>query len=279
MQITNPLEPRVAAATDADSPLAISVVIPCFNCIETIDRALDSVLNQTKQPAEIILVEDCSSDGTFDRLSLRRSQYPDLIKIIQMPENSGPGLARNAGWDQSQQPWIAFLDADDVWHPQKLELQANWIKSNPDAILCGHLSRQLNQTLDTYSSDPISAKRVTLAHMLISNRFPTRSVMVRREVSLRFCGKAFSEDYLLWLQIIAEGMPSYVMHACLAYSIRPDFSAAGFSGQLWRQEKRELASLKALYLSGAITSVQYLLASAWSLLKYPRRLLIQRSQD
>jgi glycosyltransferase involved in cell wall biosynthesis len=87
MPAAKPSEMDLNKQTDSDVPLSVSVVIPCFNCMETIDRTIQSVLNQTKQPAEVILIDDGSSDGTLDRLHLLQAQYPDLIKVLQMPQN------------------------------------------------------------------------------------------------------------------------------------------------------------------------------------------------
>jgi hypothetical protein len=107
--------------------------------------------------------------------------------------------------------------------------------------------------------------------MLIANRFPTRSVMLKRELALRFGGKEVTEDYLLWLQVVLAGLPSYRLDSPLAVSFRAEFSPGGYSGQLWRHEKRELAAWRALHRLGSISSGTLLVATFWSLVKYVRR--------
>ena len=102
----------------------ISVVIPTLNRINTLQRALDSVINQTYKPAEIIVVDNGSSDGT---LKFLREQYP---KILTLTENKiGVSSARNKGIKKSINQWIALLDSDDAWHPRKLEIQTSMLDS------------------------------------------------------------------------------------------------------------------------------------------------------
>ena len=102
----------------------ISVVIPTLNRINTLQRALDSVINQTYKPAEIIVVDNGSSDGT---LKFLREQYP---KITILTENKiGVSSARNKGIEKSINQWIALLDSDDEWHPRKLEIQTSMLDS------------------------------------------------------------------------------------------------------------------------------------------------------
>ena len=102
----------------------ISVVIRTLNRINTLQRALDSVINQTYKPAEIIVVDNGSSDGT---LKFLREQYP---KITILTENKiGVSSARNKGIKKSINQWIALLDSDDAWHPRKLEIQTSMLDS------------------------------------------------------------------------------------------------------------------------------------------------------
>ena len=102
----------------------ISVVIPTLDRINTLQRALDSVINQTYKPAEIIVVDNGSSDGT---LKFLREQYP---KITILTENKiGVSSARNKGIKKSINQWIALLDSDDAWHPRKLEIQTSMLDS------------------------------------------------------------------------------------------------------------------------------------------------------
>ena len=257
----------------ADAP--VSVVIPCWRCADTIDRAVRSVAGQTLRPMEIILVEDCSGDATLATLHRLEKEHPTgWIKIIARPENSGAGAARNAGWQAAAAPYIAFLDADDAWFPRKLEMQLGWMRDHPETVLTGHGSVLWHEGLPMPAlPDPIPTWRVTLPQMLISNRFLTRTTMVRRDVPFRFGGRFETEDYSLWLDLVASRAPCFVLDAPLACCFRPEASPGGYSGQLWKHERRELRTLHGLYRKGALSRSTWALAAGWSLVKYLRRVV------
>ena len=104
----------------------ISVVIPSYNRKDFLKRSIDSAINQTKKPLEIIVVDDGSTDGTETMI---KSDY-DFVKFIKQ-KNKGVSAARNIGIKVSIGEWICFLDSDDEWKKDKLEKQINAMKSNP----------------------------------------------------------------------------------------------------------------------------------------------------
>ena len=228
---------------------------------------------QTLRPAEVLLVDDASGDNTLDTLHALAAQYPPgWIKVIGLEQNLGPGGARNAGWEHATQPWLAFLDADDAWHPCKIEMQYSWVLSQPDVALCGH-GTTVATAAEQYpevSAEP-RTWRVGFWDMLVANRFPTRSVMLKREIPWRFETWHHSEDYLLWLRILLDEHPCYRMEASLAVSFRADASPGGLSGKLWQHEKRELAAWRALRKQRLIGPMTLAAALSWSLIKYLRR--------
>lgn len=256
----------------------VSAVIPCWRCGDTIARAMESIDSQSLRPAEVILVDDASGDGTLAELHRLAGQYPaGWVQVIALETNGGPGAARNAGWEYAKQPWIAFLDADDAWHPRKVELQLSWLQQHPDAALCGHTTA-LSPGPGIYPNAPETPRgwRVGFLKMLIANRFPTRSVMLRRDLPFRFADRSVTEDYLLWLEVILAGHAAYRIEAPLAVSFRADFSPGGYSGQLWRHERRELEAWHRLRRDGRITRPTWAIASAWSLVKFVRRHLTMK---
>ena len=109
----------------------ISVIIPTYNRKNTLPRAVESVLNQTYKPTEIIVVDDGSTDGTADWLSANYSS----LQIIQQP-NKGVSSARNAGINSARGDWIALLDSDDEWLPDKLEIQVKLLQNNAELRFC-----------------------------------------------------------------------------------------------------------------------------------------------
>ncbi len=112
--------------------MKISVVIPTYNRATLVRRAIDSVLAQTRQADEIIVVDDGSHDDTAKVLQ----SYADKISLI-VQDNLGVSAARNRGIKAATSEWIAFLDSDDIWYPQKLAQQIAWHQSHPD-ILWSH---------------------------------------------------------------------------------------------------------------------------------------------
>ena len=109
----------------------VSVVAPAFERREVLPRALDSVVAQTYGDWELIVVDDGSTDGTAEMV---KQDYPDVHLVVQ--ENHGVSAARNAGIAQARGEWIAFLDSDDAWLPEKLERQMKALEAHPGHRLC-----------------------------------------------------------------------------------------------------------------------------------------------
>ena len=250
----------------------ISVIIPCYKASNFLERAVNSVLNQKCAPAQIILIDDASDDGGLDVMRNLQNKHPSAnIQIESMSQNSGPGAARNRGWDLASEPWLAFLDADDAWHPDKLRIQWEWISNDPDVQLVGHLHHE--EIGKTLLLNEVIASPISFGQMLVANRFFTRTVMLRKDLPFRFQNRNYTEDYLLWLEIVLAGYPAYVINQDLAMSFRPEFSLGGYSGDLWQHEKRELRSWKFLYDKKKIPLFTLVVALSWSYLKYLRRVL------
>ncbi len=260
----------------------VSVIIPCYRCADTIGRAVESVICQTAPPEEILLIEDGSDDGGETLASLYRLQQKHQgetsIRAIPLSENSGPSGARNAGWEAATQPYLAFLDADDSWHPQKLEIQYQWMAAHPEVVLTGHQSvwiRQGNLFPDLPST--IQARAIGRVRLLLSNCFPTRSVMLRRSIAYRFDPtRRYAEDYLLWLKIVLNGESAWLLGAPLAYSYSADFGGVGLSGDLWQMEKGELDAYQQLYLCRLISWLALVGLMLLSLVKFLRRVVVCR---
>jgi len=111
---------------------SVSVIIPTFNRREFVLEAVRSVLEQTFEPLELIVVDDGSTDGTADAL---RGLGDRRLRVIEQ-KNRGVSAARNAGVAVSRAPLVAFLDSDDLWLPQKLQVQTAYMDANPDISIC-----------------------------------------------------------------------------------------------------------------------------------------------
>jgi glycosyltransferase involved in cell wall biosynthesis len=256
----------------------VTVVIPCFNCAKTIVRAVTSIVLQTQKPAEVILVDDASGDGTLELLREIEQQYSGWIKVTTLAENQGAASARNAGWSIATQPYIAFLDADDSWHPEKLRIQYEYMRNNPDVALCGHQCIWLSdgETLPVLPED-FHTTRISAGRLLFKNAFSTPTVMLRDNLQFRFQGgKRCAEDLLLWQQIAFAGLQVMRIESALAYVHKPLYGAGGLSSQLWEMEKGELANFGVLYRAKSVNLILCTVATFFSIAKFVKRLLITK---
>lgn len=256
---------------------SVSVVIPCFRCTGTIERAVASVAAQTRRPAEVILVDDASGDDT-QKLLQKLSQHfePGWIKLVFLEQNVGAASARNAGWDQATQTYVAFLDADDAWHPKKIEIQTAYMEANPDVVLSGHGYRRLGH--DRLPDWPVTQGGVAPIRkwpLILSNKFVTPSAMLRRDVVHRFVEKQrYMEDHMLWMKIVCAGGCAVKLDAELAAIYKESFGVAGLSSQVWLMERSDLGNYRRLYQKKDINAIQFSFLVIYSALKYVRRLLI-----
>jgi glycosyltransferase involved in cell wall biosynthesis len=193
---------------DAAKRAPVSVVVPCYRCTTTIDDAVASIAAQTLRPAEVLLVEDGSGDGTLAALRRVAAAHEDgWIKVIALASNGGPSRARNTGWEHASQPYIAFLDADDTWASRKLEYQMAALEADPSLALIAHRMVTLPRKSPLPAlHEPVHTQIVGRLRLLYHNPFPTASVVLRRDLPYRFDEQVwYSEDYLLWSQILFSG--------------------------------------------------------------------------
>jgi glycosyltransferase involved in cell wall biosynthesis len=261
--------------------IPVSVVIPCYCCSDTIERALDSVLQQTCLPQEIILVEDGSPDDgkTWACLASLSNKYGGRLSIhvIRLEANQGAATARNRGWQAATQPYIAFLDADDAWHRRKLEYQYGYMQSHPQIALCGHGHHIANHSLEDMGDIDASfrAETISISKLLLSNRLVTPSVMVRADTPFRFRdGQRYVDDHLLWLEIALAGYEVGILNAPLVIIYKAMFGESGLSSNMWAMEKAELGNYWYLFRERRIDSLATVFLLIYSFAKYIRRLII-----
>jgi len=233
---------------DISKRVPVSVIIPCYNCKDTIFLTVESVVRQSALPAEIFLVNDASSDNgqTITALNSIIDQFGHIIKInvINLDENKGPAFARNVGWDAASQPYIAFLDADDFWHPQKLELIHNIIEQNPHIDLIGHdffLAKDHQDVKRLYSTQCSHriVKKIFYSILLL-NPFVTPSFFLKRNIRermnphLRYC-----EDHEFLLRV-AHSRNVYCLKLKLVHLGREPFAEGGLTADRLRMRKGEI---------------------------------------
>jgi glycosyltransferase involved in cell wall biosynthesis len=257
------------------------VIIPCYKCAATIDRAVDSVARQSWRPAELILVDDGNAEDTLSALRMQeRRPGSAFVHVISLPQNQGAAAARNAGWDAATQPYVAFLDADDAWHPRKLELQLRFMLEHSDVEICAHGLRWVVGSIPALDVvHTIRARCIKKRELLLHNPIVTSSVIITRSLPLRFdSAKRRSEDYGLWLEAVCSGVGIALLDVQLAYSFKAPFGAGGLSGALWKMEQAELGNYASLRKAGHISAVAWVAVSTFSLAKHARRLLVVQAR-
>lgn len=267
----------------------VSVIIPVYNSGEEAYRAVNSVARQTLLPQEVILIDDCSpqKQETEQWMQTIKREFSSCfdVTVIQQKTNEGPGSARNAGWDKARCQYIAFLDSDDVWHPQKLECQYRYMKEHTQVWLsCHHMKVIQDENAfdrEMVSTDSLKIVKINPIRYLFKH-YPkggTPSVMIKNTDKIRFQkGKRYSEDYLVWLQycFTHEAM---LIDMCLAASFKDFYGAGGLSANLWRIEKGELDTLAVIRRMQYIGFPIWIAASMFSLLKFVRRVVITRDRQ
>jgi glycosyltransferase involved in cell wall biosynthesis len=253
---------------------SVSVIIPAYNSASTITRALQSVTAQTRAPKEIIVVDDASTDNTRELAANFASNSLIPLRVIAQSANGGPSAARNTGWDAATSDYIAFLDADDQWHPRKIELQYPVMHNQPEVTMSCHGHHFSSST--TWAAIPnndTKAIPVSFHKFLIRNRCATPTVMLKRTITERFdSDKRFAEDYLLWMQITASHGPALRLEAQLAHCSNPGYGGSGQSGKLLKMELSEIGGFVTLRKSKAIGFGTLGLVVIWSWIKFGIRL-------
>jgi len=257
----------------------VSVIVPCYNCSSTIERAICSITSQSKLPSELFLVNDASDDdgATSEKLSEIKKLYSNHldIYIIELDKNVGPAKSRNIAWDKAKHKYIAFLDADDTWHPKKIEIQYSWMKKNKEYALSSH-KYTLKNFKNIKSFHEIFSKDITLNNILFSNPFSTPNIMLRKNIRERFSeDKRFAEDYDLWTRIISSGKNAALLDIKLSKLYKAPFGQSGLSSYLWQMEKGEINIFKDLFNKKIISLPYYFSLTTLSLLKFLKRALIR----
>ncbi|QWD60434.1 glycosyltransferase family 2 protein [Polynucleobacter sp. MWH-UH35A] len=259
----------------------VTVVIPCYRCLSTVSRAVESVMAQTMLPAEIILIDDCSMDGTLDLLYQLQARHQDRIQVVALDQNLGVSFARNMGWKYAKYPYIAFLDSDDAWHCRKIEIQYGYMRTHPDVELSGHEFRILlpqDGLPDWHLNAESDVISISKEGLLLSNPFITPSVMLRRDIVQRFIeNRRHMEDHMLWLDIFFSGAKVLKLKVPLAATYKKSFGETGLSSQLLEMQMGDLDNYKNLLKMKYINYFQWMLLCVYSWCKFVRRLIISKA--
>ncbi len=253
----------------------VSIIIPCYNSEKTIQRALHSVDQQTYKDYEVLIVDDGSIDDTQRAIKeFFKDKNIDYKYIYQ--ENSGPSAARNKGVEKASGKYIAFLDSDDEWHPQKLEIQ-----------LAVMQEKMLNFLGSRYQYDAFSnnatvpkLQSYTFKSLLIKTQFSTPGVMMKKDFFYHLSAfddtMHYAEDYDLWLRAAYENNLYMIESPKLVRLHKEAYGADGLSAAMYPMFQGELYLLKKLFLSKKINCFLYGALVVYMSAKFVRRLAIVR---
>ena len=203
-------------------PLPVSVVIPVYNRLDRLVAAVDSVRRQERWPQEILVVDDGSTEGSAEEVLGRAATAPGgpRLRVVRQ-ENGGPSRARNRGIALAEQLWIAFLDADDLWEPDKLAAQWAAVLRHPDAVLVSTDWRRPEAPRPDRPVPPGRRQRRAARRVAWLNRFQTSTVLARRDILVDaglFAPEMDGlEDWDMWLRVVARGPWVHIPYPLVLY--------------------------------------------------------------
>ena len=236
----------------------ISIVTPVHNSENFLRECLDSVASQTYNNWEHILVNDCSTDSSAAIISSYMKQDP-RIKYISLTENSGAGIARNKAIAYAKGNYIAFLDSDDMWYPQKLKRQLAFMRENNYYFSFTSYDK-VDEDGHKFGHEVGVKKQITYKKALYKNPIGCLTVMY----SIDFFGKQYMpairkrQDYALWLRLLKKSN-AYGLQECLSiYRVRDNSISSNKLGllkyewKIYRKEEGLSAPIALFYMLSAI---------------------------
>jgi glycosyltransferase involved in cell wall biosynthesis len=221
-----------------NSKVKFSVVVPSYNKEYSILRAINSIISQTVQADEIIIVNDGSTDSTLDILNLAFSDFENVIILNQT--NKGVSIARNTGIEIASSEFVCFLDSDDEWDPRFLERISGLINNFPEAICFSTAHQRVIREYDkinyvsAYKHDYEGYVDDFFERSLVGSILNSSKACIRRS-SVRELGGfpesvTVGEDLILWIRIALDGKIAYSTEALVNIYVETDNSRASRKG-------------------------------------------------
>ncbi len=242
----------------------VSIITPLYNSEDFIRKTIESVQSQIYENWEMIVVDDASTDNGVEIVK-KYADKDSRIKLIHLDKNSGGAVARNTAIKVARGKYIAFLDSDDLWHPEKLEKQISFMKENNYAFTFTKYQQMTENgdLLEKYIEVP---KKISYRQSLLKNPIGCLTAVYDAEK----LGKIYMphirkrQDYALWLKILRQEKHGYGLNENLAYyrlredSVSSDkMSLIGHQWKLYRRVEK-LSFLESIFYMGCVTSQKLL---------------------
>jgi len=251
----------------------VSVVMPHYNALDTIGRSIESVIQQTVAVHELIIVDDASAKPAELAQLVRHYSSRLTINLISLTKNRGASNARNIGVAHACSPYIAFLDSDDVWHPQKIARQYEYMKTHAVSLTAhGYI---FDLTLRPFSDvSALEIKSVSARSFIWGNPIFTPTVMVRKDSFILFDPRFRRvDDYKCWYENLRNGN-HVLLSPDLAGGYKPAIGASGLTASTRVMHQSYLEVLRSLRAERKMSLGNYLLTVLCEAIKYPLRSLL-----
>jgi len=265
------------AHAEAEQGDLISIIMPSYNAEKYIVASIHSVLEQTYKNWELLIVDDCSSDRTVEMIS---GFADNRIRLLQNEVNSGAAISRNRALREARGRWIAFLDSDDTWHPEKLERQLSFMRENHYAFTFTDYRIQLNGEWMPYinTGPDVVDKRKMYNYCY----FSTITVIYDREVIglIQIEDLKKNNDYAMWLQAV-EKTKCYRLPECLSYYIKHENSVSS-ENKIKLIKWHYILFRKGLHKSAPVSvvlTVNNLIHGVIKKLKYKRKIVEKKENE
>jgi teichuronic acid biosynthesis glycosyltransferase TuaG len=231
----------------------VSIITPSFNSSQFIIRAIESVLSQTYKEWELIIVDDGSEDNSVESIE-NFIKNKEQIYLIKLNKNIGAANARNEALKVAKGRYIAFLDSDDIWYPNKLELQIKFMRLNnyPVSFTSYEIIDQHSQLMH---KEVHCEKKVSLRSYVKNTIIGFSSSMIDRKLvqhDFKFSNLKVAEDLLFWIEIFENGYKAYGLDLIL---LKYRVHSKSLSANKYKSAKQILKIY--LYKFGYIRAIYY----------------------
>lgn len=227
----------------------VSIIMPAYNAAKTINQSIDSVLNQTFSDFKLYIINDNSTDETKNII---KKIDDKRIIYLENKENKGASGSRNKGIDICEGRYIAFLDSDDIWVAEKLELQCQKLKEGWDLVCSSY--KTFVDDISLVNGNRTAPQIISRSDMLKSNFIGNLTGIYNAEKlgKVRQVNKGH-EDYIMWLEVIKRAKKAFCIQQSLAYYRTSSTSLSGnklkavqWQWEIYRKDQ-QLSLFKSLY--------------------------------